>query len=119
MFLNTDKTKIRLVGIGTKLNHVQCDSFSVKINECELENVVKYKCLGVLVDNELNWHKNVDNVIQKFFCKIALLRRLNPYLDVDILYVLYKALVQPHFDYCSVAWYGRFKEDCRLIITPL
>ena len=21
-------------------------------------------------------------------------------------------MVQPHFNYCSVAWYGRFKEDC-------
>ena len=112
LFLNTDKTKIMLVGTGAKLNHVQCDSFSVKIDECELENVVKYKCLGVLVDNELNWHKHVNNVIQKVFCKIALLRRLKPYLDVDTLNVLYKALVQPHFDYCSVAWYGRFKEDC-------
>ena len=82
LFLNTDKTKIRLVGTGAKLEYVQCDSFSVKINECELENVVKYKYLGVLVDNELNWHKNVDNEIQKVFCEIALLLRLNPYLDV-------------------------------------
>ena len=97
LFLNTDKTKIMLVGTGAKLNHVQCDSFSVKIDECELENVVKYKCLGVLFDNELNWH--VNNVIQKVFCKIALLGRLKPYLDVDTLNVLYKALVQSHFDY--------------------
>ena len=88
---------------------MQCDSFSVKIDECELENVVKYKYLGVLVDNELNWHKHVNYVIQKVFCTIALLLRLKPYLNVDTLNVFYKALVQPHFDYCSVAWYGRFK----------
>jgi len=70
------------------------------------------KCLGVLIDNELKWHKHVNNVIQKVFCKVALLRRLKPYLDVDTLNVLYKALVQPHFEYCSVAWYGRYKDDC-------
>ena len=68
--------------------------------------------LGVLVDNELNWDKHVNNVIQNVFCKIALLRRVKPYLDVNTLNVLYKALIQPHFDYCSVVWYGRFKEDC-------
>ena len=112
LFLNTDKTKTMLVGTGAKLNHVQCDNFSIKIEDCELENVNKYKCLGVLVDNELNWHKHVNNIIQKVFCKMALLRRVKPYLDVNTLNVLYKALVQPHFDYCSVAWYGRFKEDC-------
>ena len=43
---------------------------------------------------------------------MALLRRVKPYLDVNTLNVLYKALLQPHFDYCSVAWYGRFKKDC-------
>ena len=25
--------------------------------------------------------------------------------------ILYKSLVQPHFDYCSVIWFGRFIED--------
>ena len=23
-----------------------------------------------------------------------------------------KTFVQPHFDYCDIAWYGRFKDDC-------
>ena len=26
---------------------------------------------------------------------------------------VYKALIQPHFDYCSLVWYGRFNEDVR------
>jgi hypothetical protein len=78
---------------------------------CQLESVHKMKCLGMLVDNELKCHDQVNSVIKKVFCKMALLRRLKPYLDVNTLNVLYKALVQPHFDYCSVAWYGRFKDD--------
>ena len=42
-------------------------------------------------------------MLKKVFCKIAaLLRRVKPYLDVDT-FVLYKALVQPYFDYGSVA----------------
>ena len=39
LFLNTNKTKIMLAGAGAKLNHVQCDNFSVKIDDCELEKV--------------------------------------------------------------------------------
>lgn len=25
--------------------------------------------------------------------------------------MLYKSLIQPHFDYCNVVWFGRFNED--------
>ena len=49
----------------------------------------------------------------KFFCKLALLRRLKLFLDSATLNTVYKALIQPHFDYCSLVWYGRFNEDVR------
>lgn len=113
LFLNTDKTKVMLIGTGAKLRNVNVNDFSICIGDITLERVHSYKCLGVLVDDELNWHKQVNNVIRNVFCKLALLRRLKPYLDTNTLNVLYKALIQPHFDYCSVPWYGRFKEDCK------
>ena len=49
-----------------------------------LKMSISYKCLGVLVDNELNWHKHVKNVIQNVFCKMALLRRVKPLLGCFI-----------------------------------
>ena len=111
LFLNTDKTKIMLVGTSARLNKVQNGQFSVSVNGCQLENVEHMKCLGVIIDKELKWHKHVNSVIQKVCCKAALIRRVKPYLNVDTLNVLYKALVQPHFDYCGIAWYGRFNDD--------
>ncbi len=112
LFLNTDKTKIMLVGTSVKLNKVQDGEFFVSVNGRPLENVECMKCLGVVIDKELKWHKHVNSVIQKVCCKAALLRRVKPYLNVSTLNMLYKALVQPHFDYCGIAWYGRFKDDC-------
>ena len=49
--------------------------------------------------------------MRKVFGKLALLRRLKGFLDPSTLNTIYKALVQPHFDYCNIAWYGRFNED--------
>ena len=42
LFLNIDKTTIMLVGTGAKLNQVQCDNFSIKIEDCQVENVWEF-----------------------------------------------------------------------------
>ena len=28
-------------------------------------------------------------------------------------HAVYKSLIQPHFDYCNVVWFGRFNADVR------
>ncbi len=111
LFLNTDKTKVMLVGTSAKLRSVNNVQFRVTVDNKVLENVNSYKCLGVIVDNELKWHNQVSDVMRKVFGKLALLRRLKGFLDPSTLNTIYKALVQPHFDYCNIAWYGRFNED--------
>ena len=113
LFLNTDKTKIMLIGTNARLRSVNNDDFCVKVNNNVLDIVDHFKCLGVINDNELKWHNQVNNVARKVFCKLALLRRLKLFLDSATLNTVYKALIQPHFDYCSSVWYGRFNEDVR------
>jgi hypothetical protein len=113
LFLNTDKTHVMLIGTGAKLRSVNSDQFSVAIDNNILKTVESTKCLGVTIDNELYWHKHVNSVIQKVFCKIALLRRLKLFIDSSTLNVLYRSLIQPLFDYCSVVWFGRFNDDMR------
>ena len=111
LFLNTDKTKVMLVGTNARISNANVDDFRVTINDNVLENVESFKCLGVIVDNELKWHDQVNDVMRKIFGKLALLRRLKVFLDPNTLNTIYKALVQPHFDYCNIAWYGRFNDD--------
>ena len=114
LFLNTDKTNVMLIDNGAKLRNIQGNEFSVNIDGEELDNVTKAKCSGVLIDNELCWHCQVKKVIQNVFCKIALIRRRTPYLDFNTLNVLFKSFIQLLFDYCSIAWYARFRDDCAL-----
>ena len=74
-----------LVGISARLRNVDNDDFHVKVYDNVLENVDNYKSLGVIVDKELKWHDQVNNVMRKVFGKLALLHRLKVYLDPSTL----------------------------------
>ena len=111
LFLNIDKTNVMLEGSTSRLRSVPDDEFTVIVNGLKLNRVRQAKCLGVVIDDELLWHKQVYGVTQNLFCKIAFLRRPSIFLDSSTINILFKSLVQPHFDYCSVLWFGRFIED--------
>ena len=49
--------------------------------------------------------------MKKIFGKIAMLRRLKVFLNESTLNTIYKSMIQPHFDYCSLTWYGRYNDD--------
>ena len=111
LVLNTDKTHIMLIGTAGRLRTVDDKDFAVFVSGKKLERLKKAKCLGVIIDEQLKWHDQVNNIVQRVFCKLSLIRRLKPFLDCDTLNFIFKAFVQPIFDYCSLSWYGRFKDD--------
>ena len=88
-----------MVVIGMNLNCIVTkllvwfEKLKKSILNKDIREVKKAKCLGVLIDNELKWHKQVNSVTQKVFCKLSLIRRLKPYLDINTLNILYKSLV--------------------------
>ena len=111
LVLNTEKTNVMLIGTASRLRTVHENSFSVRVNGNQLERVKKAKCLGVIIDDQLKWHDQVNSIVQKVFCKLSLIRRLKRFLDFDILNIIYNAFVRPIFDYCNISWYGRFIQD--------
>ena len=103
LVLNTDKTHIMLIGTAGRLRTVDDKDFAVFVSGKKLERLKKAKCLGVIVDEQLKWHDQVNNIVQRVFCKLSLIRRLKPFLDCDTLNFIFKAFVQPIFDYCSLS----------------
>ena len=58
------------------------------------------KSLGVVIDDELNWKEQVQNVRRKCFTGLANVRRLkNVLATVNSQKQLYNSLVLPHMDY--------------------
>ena len=67
--------------------------------ELELVNDIKY--LGVLIDYNLDFKQNVDYVCKKVAKKVGVLSRLASNLTMGARISIYKAIIAPHFDYCS------------------
>ena len=74
--------------IGSRENLKKIESFNVYINTTLLNRVHSTKCLGVLIDDELNWSSHVDNVIKISQINISVIRRAKTYLPHDSLKLL-------------------------------
>ena len=99
------KTKFMLIGsahnLSAKGNEV---TNSIIMNNSIIESVLSQKCLGVDLDNRLIFDIHIENLGKKICSGIGALRRIKPFVPLRSLKMLYKALIQPYFDYCSPLW---------------
>ena len=108
---NIGKTEVLI--INTKNANLK----DIRINVKDEGNLIKIKpkayikILGVFIDNQLNWSKQVLNVKRKATNSIRNLHRINHLLPIKLKVNLYNALVTPHFDYADVVWGGCSKTD--------
>ena len=65
------------------------------------------KSLGVLIlDKNLNWEKHVEEKCKKISSGIGTQKWVRSLISQNTAIEIYKALIEPHFDYCSPVWYG-------------
>ena len=81
------------------------------MNTSLLNKVHSTKCLGVLIDDDLNWSSHVDKVIKISQRNISAIRRARTYLPQNSFELLYNSLVLPHMDYCSAVWSNRYQSQ--------
>ena len=91
LVLNTDKTCVMVIASRANLNKIT--SFKVSINGKALKRVNVAKCLGVLIDEELNWSKHVDKVTKVTQRNVSVIKRAKDYLPLISLKLLYNSLV--------------------------
>ena len=60
--------------------------------------------LEVEIDENLSLEKHIDKICKKASASIRAIKRAKPHVDINILQTIYKALVQPYFNYCSTLW---------------
>ena len=63
-----------------------------------------FESLGVEIDENLTWEKHIAKICKKASAGIGAIKRVKPYVDTSTLQIIYKALVQPYFDYSSALW---------------
>ena len=56
-------------------------------------------CLGVKLDENLNWDSHIEMICKKASAAIGAMKRIKPFVPMHTLESIYKSLVQPYFDY--------------------
>lgn len=69
----------------------------VKINQTDHS-----KALGLNIDENLSWKEHIHATSKKVASSIGALKRVRPFISMHIAIKIYKGLIEPHFDYCSV-----------------
>ena len=102
LLLNVDKCQFMLAGSKHKLSEL-CN-VDIRLNNKKLARVFECKYLGVVLDCNLNWNKEIDHVKKKVLKTFFALKRVRNLIDKKLALILYKTLIQPKFDYCSSVW---------------
>ena len=79
-------------------------SISVSIHEHTIESVSSQKHLGITIDKNLSWEKQIDLVCKNTSCKITRMKLLSKYVDQTSLKQYYNSYILPVFDYGCVIW---------------
>jgi retron-type reverse transcriptase len=63
-----------------------------------------YKCLGVTLEEKLNWVFHIDMIIKKVNAGIEIIKLMKTCVPQEFLQTVYNALIQPYFDYWCQLW---------------
>lgn len=101
--LHTDKTKLMFIGSPYNLKN-KVGNDQVMINDKPVKRYTSFRCVGVELDEKLNWENHIDSIGKKAGSGIGIMKRVRPFVPYETLQNLYNSLVLPYFDYCSPLW---------------
>ena len=108
--LNVAKTEVMLIGSRQRLANAQNQSINIDIEGQRINRVGHTKSLGIHIDQNLSWSKHINETAKAVSSSIGALKRLRPYICDETAILIYRALIEPYFDYCSPVWDGLCNE---------
>ena len=101
--IHPTKSKYMFIGSSYNIKNKICNQ-PILINNTPVPRVTNYKCLGVNLDVKLCWDSHMEMICKKVAAGIAAIKRVKPFVPPGMLKVIYNALIQLYFDYCSPLW---------------
>ena len=108
--LNIAKTELKFIGSRQTLSNTTYHSINIHIEGQQINRVCHTKSLGIYIDQHLSWTKNVNEIARIVSSGIGALKRLRPFICEDSAILLYRALIEPYFDYRCPVWDGLSNE---------
>ena len=107
---NIGKTEILVINRSRKNEFLK-----VKVvdegKQITIESKPFIKVLGVTIDNNLNWKKQVNEVKRKAMNSTRNIHRINHLLPTHQRINLYHAVISPQFSYADIVWGGCGKKE--------
>ena len=75
-----------------------------KMNGNKLDHVDEEKDLGVLIDDQLKFHRQTASAVKKANRVLGLVKKTFAVLDMQTLPLLYTSLVRGHLEYGNIIW---------------
>ena len=97
--LNVSKTNFIHFKTGNKTNKIK-----ITIDNTDIKPVDSSKFLGVIIDQNLNWHKHITKITNQISRSLGIIKKFRSILPSNILFSLYNTLILPYISYCNVAW---------------
>ena len=101
-FLLANKDKFQAMFLASKAKNTQ--EVQIVIDNEEIECTSSLNLLGVLIDNKLNFSEHIQQVCQKANCKTGVLSRMKNLVPERTKLHLFKAVILPKLNYCSLVW---------------
>ena len=108
--LNIAKTELMFTGSRQRLSNTANHSINIHIEGQQINRVCHTRSLGIHIDQHLSWTKHVNEIARVVSSGIGALKRLRPFICEDSAILLYRALIEPYFDYCCPVWDGLSNE---------
>ncbi len=80
-----------------------------------LESITEEMDLGVLIDDELKFHKHVSAAVSKSNQTLGIVKRTFDTLDKELLPIVYKHQVRTHLEYGNAIWHPRYIADMKKV----
>ena len=100
--LNAIKTEFLMVGPKQRLSRIP--PISISLNGQMIDTVNRFKYLGLILDNHLQFHDHIEYIVDKVFTKLGLLYKTRWLFDQSTALMLFKSLISLHFDFGSVVY---------------
>ena len=110
MKLNSNKTKVMVFNPCNKKDFHP----SLSVSGAALEVVEVYKLLGLIVQSDLKWSRNTEEMVKRAYRKLWMLRRLKQFgAQVPELLLVYVAQIRCLLEYVVPVWQGAITEKER------
>ena len=111
--LNVKKTELVIF----KHQRKKLDSpIKIKLNRKRLYPTKSVKCLGIKIDENLNWKQHIHDITVKLNRANALLFAIRSYVNKHILRTIYFVICDSHINYANLIWGQSLHALSRIII---